>query len=219
MAKLYLQITVFVAAAVFLAACGSAPTPTSPPTAMPPTPLATVWASTNPLPTVTLTAVPPTPTALPATPTNSPSTVTPTAVPPTPTNTATAVPQTETVPETTDSMKIRITRKDTVLTATLVDSQTAQDFISLLPLTLTLGDYGSTEKISDLPRRLSTEDAPEGIDPSIGDITYYAPWGNLAIFIRDFGYASGLVLLGKIDGDIEALNVPGSINVTIELIE
>jgi hypothetical protein len=116
-------------------------------------------------------------------------------------------------------MRIRITLEDTVLTATLVDSQTTQDFISLLPLTLTLGDYGSTEKVSDLPRRLSTEDAPEGIDPSIGDITYYAPWGNLAIFIRDFGYARGLVLLGKIDGDIEALNVPGSMNVTIELIE
>jgi hypothetical protein len=27
-----------------------------------------------------------------------------------------------------------------------------------------------------------------------------------------------LVLLGKVDGDIEALNVPGSMNVTIELI-
>jgi hypothetical protein len=116
-------------------------------------------------------------------------------------------------------MKIRITLEDTVLTATLVDSQTTQDFISLLPLTLTLGDYGSTEKVSDLPRRLSTEDAPEGIDPSIGDITYYAPWGNLAIFIRDFGYASGLVILGKIDSDVEALDVPGPIEATIELLK
>lgn len=47
-------------------------------------------------------------------------------------------------------MKIRITLEDTVLTATLVDSQTTQDFISLLPLTLTLEDYAGTEKISDL---------------------------------------------------------------------
>jgi hypothetical protein len=187
---------VLVAAAVFLAACGSAPTLTSPPAAVPPTPAVTVAASTNPTPTVT-----------------------PATVPPTPTNTAAAVPQIEAVPGRTDSMKIRITREDTVLTATLVDNQTTQDFISLLPLTLALEDYGSAEKVSDLPRRLSTQDAPEGIDPSIGDITYYAPWGNLAIFIRDFGYASGLVLLGKIDGDIEALSVPGSVNVTIELIE
>lgn len=116
-------------------------------------------------------------------------------------------------------MKIRITLEDRVLTATLVDSQTTQDFISLLPLTLTLEDYAGTEKISDLPRRLSTEGAPSGSDPSVGDITYYAPWGNLAIFYRDFGYASGLVILGEFDSGIEALDVPGSVSVTIELVE
>ncbi len=116
-------------------------------------------------------------------------------------------------------MKIRLKLEDTVITATLIDSKTTQDFISLLPLTLTLEDYAGTEKISDLPKRLSTEDAPSGSDPSVGDITYYAPWGNLAIFYRDFGYASGLVILGKIDSGIEAFNVPGSVRVTIELIE
>jgi hypothetical protein len=118
-----------------------------------------------------------------------------------------------------DSMKIRLKVGDTVLTATLIDSATTRDFISLLPLTLTLKDYAETEKISDLPKRLSTESAPSGSDPSVGDITYYAPWGNLAIFYRDFGYSSGLVILGKIDSGIKALNVPGSVKVTIELIK
>ena len=75
------------------------------------------------------------------------------------------------------------------------------------------------KKISDLPKRLSTENAPSGSDPSIGDITYYAPWGNLAIFYRDFGYSSGLVIMGKIDGGKEAFNVPGSVKVTVELIK
>jgi len=114
-----------------------------------------------------------------------------------------------------DSMKIRLKVGDTVLTATLIDSATTRDFISLLPLTLTLKDYAGTEKISDLPKRLSTESAPSGSDPSVGDITYYAPWGNLAIFYRDFGYSSGLVILGKIDSGIKALNVPGSVKVSI----
>jgi hypothetical protein len=116
-------------------------------------------------------------------------------------------------------MKIRITDEDVVITATLADNKTAQDFISLLPLTLTLEDYAGTEKISYLPRKLSTEDAPTGSDPVIGDITYYAPWGNLAIFYKDFRYSSGLVILGQIDNGIEALNVPNSIEVTIELIK
>ena len=117
------------------------------------------------------------------------------------------------------TMKIRLKVGDTALTATLIDSKTNQDFISLLPLTLTLKDYAGTEKVSDLPKRLSTEGAPSGIDPSVGDITYYAPWGNLAIFYRDFGYSSGLVILGKIDRGIETFNVPGSVKVTIELIK
>ena len=116
-------------------------------------------------------------------------------------------------------MKIRIKVGDMALTATLIDSKTSRDFLSLLPLTLTLKDYAGTEKISDLPKRLSTEDAPSGSDPSVGDITYYAPWGNLAVFYRDFGYASGLVILGKIEGGIEALQVPGSVKVSIELIK
>ena len=116
-------------------------------------------------------------------------------------------------------MKIRLTLEDTVMTATLTDSKTTQDFMDLLPLTVTLEDYAGTEKISYLPKKLSTEDAPSGSDPSVGDITYYAPWGNLAIFYRDFGYASGLVILGKIDSGTEALNVPGSVRATIERIE
>ena len=116
-------------------------------------------------------------------------------------------------------MKIRLKLEDTVITATLIDNKTTRDFISLLPLTLTLEEYAGTEKISDLPKRLSTEGAPSGSDPSVGDIAYYAPWGNLAIFYRDFGYSRGLVILGKIDSGIGAFNVPGSIRVTFELIK
>lgn len=107
-----------------------------------------------------------------------------------------------------DNMKIRLRVNDKTITATLIDSKTTRDFISLLPLAVTSEDYAGTEKISDLPKRLSTEGAPSGSDPSVKDITYYAPWGNLAIFYRDSGYARGLVILGKIDSGIEALNVP-----------
>ncbi len=116
----------------------------------------------------------------------------------------------------TATMQIKITVGEKTLTATLYDSPAAKDFASLLPLTLTLRDYNSTEKISDLPRKLSTKDAPAGHDPSPGDITYYAPWGNLAIFYRDFSYSTGLVLLGKIDGDLGTLSAPGNLEATIE---
>jgi len=104
------------------------------------------------------------------------------------------------------AMKIKITAGNTVLTATMLDNATSHDFMSLLPMTLTLEDYAATEKIGDLPRKLSTQGAPPGHDPSIGDITLYAPWGNLAIFYKDFDYASGLVNLGRIDSGIDKLS-------------
>jgi hypothetical protein len=118
-----------------------------------------------------------------------------------------------------EEMKIRITIGEKVVTATLTDSGAARDFVSLLPLTLMLEDYNRTEKISNLPRKLSTTGAPAGSDPDVGDIAYYAPWGNLAIYYKDFGYSSGLVILGKIDGDVEAFNAPGSVKATIELVK
>lgn len=102
-------------------------------------------------------------------------------------------------------MKIRVTIEGQTLTATLDDTTTARDFASLLPIELTLSDYSATEKVSDLPRRLATEGAPRSYKPSIGDITYYAPWGNLAIFYRPFSDSSGLIRLGAFDGPIDAL--------------
>jgi hypothetical protein len=114
------------------------------------------------------------------------------------------------------TMKIRVTFNGKALEATLLDNATARDFLSLLPITMTLEDYNSTERIGYPPRKLSTAGAPAGVDPSVGDIAYYAPWGNLAIFYKDFGYSRGLIGLGRIDSGIEALNVPGSLKVTIE---
>jgi len=116
------------------------------------------------------------------------------------------------------AMKIRIKLENQTLTATLADNATSRDFVSLLPLTLTLKDYASTEKISYLPRKLASKGAPPGCDPDVGDITYYAPWGNLAIFYKDFGYSDGLIKLGEVDGNAGALDTPGDLKATIELI-
>lgn len=113
-------------------------------------------------------------------------------------------------------MKIRLVAGDRTFTATLEDNAAARDFAALLPLELALKDYNRTEKIADLPQPLSTEGTPDGIDPGIGDITYYAPWGNLAIFYRGFGYSRGLVRLGRLESDVEALAEIDGASVRIE---
>jgi hypothetical protein len=117
------------------------------------------------------------------------------------------------------TVNIRIAIDGISISGQLEDNPSARDFASLLPLTMALEDYARTEKIAYLPRKLSTTDAPAGYDPSVGDIAFYAPWGNLAIFYRDFGYSSGLIKLGTIDPSaVAALSRRGSEQATIELV-
>ncbi|SDR01993.1 cyclophilin-like fold protein [Flagellimonas zhangzhouensis] len=122
--------------------------------------------------------------------------------------------------KTITDMKLKISFGDTELTATLYDNPTSRDLISMLPITTELEDYASNEKIFYPERKLTKDGAPGGYDPSKGDITYYAPWGDVAIFYKDFSYSSGLISLGRIENNgIEQLRLVGSQPVTFELIE
>ncbi len=112
-------------------------------------------------------------------------------------------------------MKICIEIAGKAISATLDDTPTARDFASLLPLSLMLEDFAETEKVSQLPRRLSTEGAPEAITPKAGELAYYEPWGNLAIFHKDFRRSPRLVRLGVLDSGIELIRLRGPLKITI----
>jgi len=69
----------------------------------------------------------------------------------------------------------------------------------MLPLTLPMKDFAGREKISgSLSKVLDQRGAPAGHDPSVGDITYYAPWGNLALFYRDGQLRQGIGSAGAV---------------------
>jgi hypothetical protein len=114
-------------------------------------------------------------------------------------------------------MRIRIVIEGTALNATLENNSASRHFAALLPLELNLFDYNGTEKIADLPARLSTDGAPDGIAPEPGDIAYYAPWGNLALFYRDFRYSRGLIRLGRMESGVKRLSGDRELDVRIEL--
>ena len=116
-------------------------------------------------------------------------------------------------------MKVRLIVNGAPLLATLYDNASSRDLLKLLPLELTLEDYASAEKIAYLPPKLDTVAAPAGFDPSPGNITYYAPWGNLAIFYRHQPFATGLVSLGRIESGVDALRVGGTLKVRIEAVK
>ncbi|MGW4227992.1 cyclophilin-like fold protein [Streptomyces sp. NPDC004980] len=112
-------------------------------------------------------------------------------------------------------MDIRVTLDGHPVDASLNDSPAARDLASLLPLTLDLEDFHGTERIADPPRKLTAVGAPEPTAAKVGDIAYFAPWGNLAIFHKDGPSASSdLLILGHIDADADQLS--GADRITIE---
>lgn len=113
-------------------------------------------------------------------------------------------------------MQIRLIVGEQVATATLYDNATARDFASLLPLSLTMSDYAGIERVADLPRKLSTQGAPKGMAPVAGELTHYAPWGNLALFIEGRSYSASLLPLGKVDTGLSLLARPGPYTLRIE---
>ena len=69
----------------------------------------------------------------------------------------------------------------------LNDSQEAKEFLKQLPQELKFEDYGAFERIA------------------------YAPWGNLAVFIKDFCPSTGLYSLGTLSPEaLKAIKESGS---------
>jgi len=119
----------------------------------------------------------------------------------------------------TKPIKMKITIGDKSVVATMYNNATAKDFISMLPLALPLDDYNGTEKTSYLSRKLNTAGVPSGSDPEVGNITYYAPWGNPAIFYKDLGYSNSLLNPGNIEVDVSILSSSQKLNATFEMVE
>lgn len=116
------------------------------------------------------------------------------------------------------SLDVTITVGDRTITATMEDNSAGRDFLSRLPLEVTLNDYNNiTEKIFYPTPALSTEGVTRGCTPAPGDITIYAPWGNVAIFCKSWSHSNDLIKIGRIDGNgIEALSVAGDVRVIFE---
>lgn len=117
------------------------------------------------------------------------------------------------------SLGVNILVGDRVITATIEDNSAGRDFISRLPLDVTLNDFNhTTEKIFYPEPTLEIEGTERGCAPEPGDITIYEPWGNVAIFCKRWSYSTDLIKIGHIEGNgIEALRVNGNIRVRIEL--
>ena len=99
------------------------------------------------------------------------------------------------------------------------DNPAVRDFLSMLPLTLTLEEFAGREKIAYLPRELAHGGSP-GSDPEDGDLIYYVPWGNLGFYYNTagIGYSDETIHLGTYDASLEQLEQLEGRDVTVEVV-
>lgn len=102
----------------------------------------------------------------------------------------------------------------------LLSNTAARRLTERMPLEVTFEDYGSTERIAYLKGKLDISGAPDSCTPVAGDIAYYAPWGNLAVFVKSFRHSEGLVPLGKLSPEaLEAVKRSGDTVLRFEVAE
>ena len=102
----------------------------------------------------------------------------------------------------------------------LEDNPAAGSLYEMLPTELNFEDYNGTEKIAYPDETLTTYGAPDHCTPQRGDLCFYAPWGNLCFFYRDFRESPSLVPLGSVESGIEYLEaLDSAASVTAEAVK
>ncbi|OCG01495.1 hypothetical protein A9G12_02825 [Gilliamella sp. wkB112] len=114
---------------------------------------------------------------------------------------------------------IKITVDNQPVIIELFDNAASRQLLKQLPLTLELSDFAGEEKIAYLPNKLILQDTPKA-NTIPSDFTYYVPWGNLAIFYKDYGQADGVYALGRIkEGKQLLAQLRRNTTVTLEYID
>ncbi|MFF4082713.1 cyclophilin-like fold protein [Streptomyces sp. NPDC001777] len=111
---------------------------------------------------------------------------------------------------------VRFTAGDVSVDVTIdQDNPTTRSFLAMLPMTLEFSDYGGKEKVATPTGEWDFTDA-EGLDPKVGDLFSYKPWGNLGLFYNVDGntYSDDLVKIGHTD-DIDQIRLLDGQRVTI----
>ena len=116
-----------------------------------------------------------------------------------------------------ENNRIKLSFNNEEIYVKLENNNSTQDLLKMLPVTIKFEDYNNTEKIAMLDTKLDTSDALAGYDPQVGDFAYYAPWGNLSVFYKDFGYSNSLVKLGVFENGIDKIqNITDGTEIKIE---
>lgn len=115
-----------------------------------------------------------------------------------------------------DFMKISVSSDENKIVFKLNNSQASKELYEQLPLNIEVENFGNNEKIFYPPEKLSVSNTPTA-NAKNGTLAYYAPWGDVVMFYKDFGTAGGLYDLGEvISGKDNIKNLSGTITIEKE---
>ena len=110
-----------------------------------------------------------------------------------------------------DAVRIRLSIGDQEATGTLEDNPATRDLVSLLPVTVPMGDLFGREKPGPLPRALTGEVEP-AFTYRIGQIAYWPPSHDIVVVYEGDGLqvpSPGLVPLGTVDTGLDVIAAAG----------
>ena len=109
---------------------------------------------------------------------------------------------------------IKISSDWGTVTAELADNAAARALAEMLPLTIEMDDHLRQEKTGDLPAALPT--ASRQREFSAGTLGLWSS-GDFVIYYREGRVPPpGIVILGRVQGDVSIFDRPGKVTVTVD---
>lgn len=114
-----------------------------------------------------------------------------------------------------EEMKIKVFDGTNEVIFRLNDSSASKSLYDQLPLTTTVDNYSTNEKIFYPSEKLDTSDMIESDGP-FGTLAYFSPWGNVVMYYSECGEYPGLYIMGEaIKGADLIEKLSGTISVTV----
>ncbi|MBK8008668.1 MAG: hypothetical protein IPK23_09695 [Rhizobiales bacterium] len=110
--------------------------------------------------------------------------------------------------------RIRISSDWGEVTAELIDNEATKALVKMLPLTIEMRDHLRQEKTGNLPSPLPAVERQ--LDFSVGALGLWSA-NHFVIYYREGRVPlPGIILLGRVKGDVSIFDRPGSVRINVE---
>ncbi len=113
--------------------------------------------------------------------------------------------------------RVRISSDWGDVTAEFIDNATTRRLVQMLPLSISMRDHLRQEKTGELPGSLPTVERQQ--DFAVGNLGLWGS-GDFVIYYRSGRVPPpGIVLLGRVSGDVSIFDRPGPVTIRLERVQ